>query len=294
MIQKKNSLGRGLNAILGDPETDIMSRDPGISTIGQSTKIDITQIEPNPFQPRKNFDEEALLELSKSIAAQGVIQAITVRKLNQHKYQIVSGERRFRASQLAGLTEIPVTIIVASDKEMLEKALVENIQREDLNAVEVAESYQRLIDECKYTHEALSEKVGKSRTVITNFLRLLKLPIEIQQGIIENKISTGHARALISLNDYNAQIKLYNDIIQNNLNVRSVEDSVRELNQKKDKPEKVIIKKEVSLKQQQIRDDISSRLGRNVTIKKNNDGNGNILIPFNSDEDLESILELLN
>lgn len=290
MTQKKNSLGRGLSALLGDPDTDIMTKDFGLSSYGQqSSKVSINQIEPNPFQPRKNFEEEALQELSKSIAAQGIIQAITVRKLNTDKYQIVSGERRFRAAQLAGLLEVPVTVIIASDKDMLEKALVENIQREDLNPMEIAESYQRLITECKYTHEELSDKVGKTRTVITNFLRLLRLPEEIQQGIIESKISMGHARALLGLNDTDSQIRLYHEIITENMNVRNVEDTVRNIasqRQNKENPKGV--------KDKRVGENLLTRHGRKVIIKRNDEGNGSILVPFNSDDDMNDIIRLLN
>ena len=199
---KKTGLGKGLDLILGSPETDITSRDiSGDFVAGAVAEIDINLIETNPFQPRTEFDETALRELAQSIKEQGVIQPVTVRKLGYNKYQLISGERRLRASKMAGLSKIPAFIRVANDEQMLELALIENIHRENLNAIEVAISYQRLIDECNLTQEEVSEKVGKSRSAVANFLRLLKLPPEIQLAIRDGHISMGHARALININD---------------------------------------------------------------------------------------------
>ena len=200
------ALGRGLDKILGSPETDITSKDiSGDFVAGAIAEIEINQIETNPFQPRTEFDETALRELAQSIKEQGVIQPVTVRKLGYNKYQLISGERRLRASKMAGLNKIPAFIRVANDEQMLELALIENIHRENLNAIEVAISYQRLIDECSLTQEEVSEKVGKSRSAVANFLRLLKLPPEVQLAIRDGHISMGHARALININDKEEQ-----------------------------------------------------------------------------------------
>ena len=201
------ALGRGLDKILGSPETDITSKDiSGDFVAGAIAEIDIDLIETNPFQPRTEFDETALRELAQSIKEQGVIQPVTVRKLGYNKYQLISGERRLRASKMAGLTKIPAFIRVANDEQMLELALIENIHRENLNAIEVAISYQRLIDECNLTQEEVSEKVGKSRSAVANFLRLLKLPPEVQLAIRDGHITMGHARALININDKEEQL----------------------------------------------------------------------------------------
>ncbi|MEY4659794.1 MAG: hypothetical protein RJB36_1560, partial [Bacteroidota bacterium] len=195
--KKQPALGRGLSALLQNSETDITSMNG--ATVGSVSMIDIQYIEANPFNPRTHFEKEALEELRMSILSHGIIQPLTVRKLGRDRYQLISGERRFRASQLAGLKEVPAYIRIANDQTMLEMALVENIQREDLNAIEVAISYERLIDECKLTQEQLSEKVAKSRSHIANHIRLLKLPASIQAGVRDQKISMGHARALLSI-----------------------------------------------------------------------------------------------
>ena len=222
---KKRALGRGLDALLQSPETDITSRDiSGSYVAGAIAEIDINLIEANPFQPRTEFDETALQELANSIKEQGVIQPVTVRKLGYNKYQLISGERRWRASKLAGLNKIPVFIRIANDEQMLELALIENIHRENLNAIEVAISYQRLIDECNMTQEEVSEKVGKSRSAVTNFLRLLKLPAEVQIAIRDGHISMGHARALINIDDKEQQLKLLQQIVEEEMNVRQTEE----------------------------------------------------------------------
>lgn len=218
-------MGRGLDAILGSPETDITSKDiSGNYVVGAVAEIDINLIETNPFQPRTEFDETALNELAASIKEQGVIQPVTVRKLGYNKYQLISGERRLRASKLAGLSKIPVFIRVANDEQMLELALIENIHRENLNAIEVAISYQRLIAECNMTQEEVSEKVGKSRSAVANFLRLLKLPPEVQIAIRDGHITMGHARALINIEDKEQQLKLLQKIIEDELSVRETEE----------------------------------------------------------------------
>lgn len=222
---KKRGLGRGLDAILESPETDITSRDiSGDYVAGAVAEIDINLIEANPFQPRIEFDEEALAELAQSIKEQGIIQPITVRKLGYNRYQLISGERRLRASKLAGLSKIPAFIRIANDEQMLELALIENIHRENLNAIEVAISYQRLIDECSLTQEQLSERVGKSRSAIANFLRLLKLPAEIQIALRDGHISMAHARALINVEDKESQLRILQQIIEDDLSVRQTEE----------------------------------------------------------------------
>ena len=217
MTVKKNVLGRGLSALLENANTDITSNklEGEGKVVGAVANIEISQIETNPFQPRTNFEEDALNELAASIKEHGIIQPITVRKLGYDKYQLISGERRFRASQLAGLTNVPAYIRIANDQAMLEMALVENIQREELDAIEVAISYKRLIDECDLTQEQLSQKVSKQRSTITNYLRLLKLPVEIQLAIRNGDVSMGHARALISIENEDTQLDIYNQIVLN-------------------------------------------------------------------------------
>ncbi len=229
MSTKKNALGRGLSALLENANTDITNNklEGEGKVVGAISNIEISKIEANPFQPRTNFEEDALNELASSIKEHGIIQPVTVRKLGYDKYQLISGERRFRASQLAGLTSVPAYIRIANDQAMLEMALVENIQREQLDAIEVAISYKRLIDECNLTQEQLSQKVSKQRSTITNYLRLLKLPIEIQLGIRNSDISMGHARALINIENPEKQLEIFNHIILNNLSVREAEDLAR-------------------------------------------------------------------
>ena len=222
--KKQPALGRGLSALLQNSETDITSMNG--ATVGSVSMIDIHLIEANPFNPRTHFEKEALEELRQSILTHGIIQPLTVRKLGRDRYQLISGERRFRASQLAGLTEVPAYIRIANDQTMLEMALVENIQREDLNAIEVAFSYERLIDECKLTQEQLSEKVAKSRSHIANHIRLLKLPASIQAGVRDQVITMGHARALLSITDEKEQLIAFQQIIDESLSVRAVEQLV--------------------------------------------------------------------
>jgi ParB family transcriptional regulator, chromosome partitioning protein len=242
MNNKKRALGRGLSALLENPETDITTRNGGDSNehvaskpvAGGIAEIEIAQIETNPFQPRTHFEQEALIELADSIRIHGIIQPITVRKMGYDKYQLISGERRFRASQIAGLVKVPAYVRIANDQAMLEMALLENIQREDLNAIEVALSYKRLIDECSLTQEQVSEKMSKQRSTVTNYLRLLKLPAEIQKGIVDKEISMGHARALINIDDKDRQIEIYREVVQNNLSVRQTEELVRGNSSKKE------------------------------------------------------------
>lgn len=291
---KKRGLGRGLEAILQSPDTDITSTDiSGNYVAGAIAEIELDKIEANPFQPRTDFDDMALRELSASIKAQGVIQPVTVRKSGFDKYQLISGERRLRASKLAGLSTIPVFIRVANDEQMLEMALIENIHRENLNAIEVAISYQRLIEECKLTQEQLSDQVGKSRTTITNFLRLLKLPPEVQIALRDGHISMGHARAIINLEKAEDQLVVLQKIIDNELNVRQVEALAREMNNPEPKQKKASTQVLPPVFKQQARQ-LAEKIEAKVDIKRSANGKGNIVISFNSDSEFEKILEKLN
>lgn len=289
---KRKALGRGLDSILSSPDTDITSVDiSGEFVAGAIAEIGITKIETNPFQPRTDFDEMMLRELSESIKVQGIIQPITVRKLGYDKYQIIAGERRFRASQMAGLKHVPAFIRVANDEQMLELALIENIHREDLNAIEIAISYQRLIDEIKLTQEKLSEKLGKSRSSIANFLRLLKLPPNVQIALRDGFISMGHARALINVSDVKAQEKILKAIINKGLNVRQTEDIVRQTNQPKS--ERKVVTSDIPERFKEAPAMLSTKLGTKVSLKRNNNGMGSIVISFNNDKDLDKIISLI-
>ncbi|MCK5078427.1 MAG: ParB/RepB/Spo0J family partition protein [Bacteroidales bacterium] len=293
MKTKKKALGRGLDAILQSPETDITSKDiSGNYVVGAIANIAVEKIVSNPFQPRDQFDDELLKELAASIEKQGIIQPITVRKLGYDKYQLISGERRLRASKVAGISEVPCYIRVANDEQMLEMALVENIHRKDLNAIEIAISYQRLIEECELTHEKLSERISKNRSSITNYLRLLKLPAEIQLALRDDKISMGHARALINVTDPEIQLGILKKIIARDLSVRQVEELVRNFQvlppvTKKDPVELPEFFNSTAV---ELRD----KLGTNVNIRRNNNGKGQIVISFESDQDFSRILALLD
>lgn len=295
-LNKRNALGKGLSALLESPETDITSKSnsKGESVVGSISQLSMTQIEANPFQPRTFFEEEALQELASSIKEIGLIQPVTVRKMGYDKYQLISGERRFRASQLAGLEAIPAYIRIANDQSMLEMALVENIQREELDAIEIAQAYERLIEELKLTQEQVSEKVAKKRSTISNYLRLLKLPAEIQLGIRQRKLSMGHARALVNIEDKVLQLNLFNQIISNELSVRQVEEVTRS-----SKPEN----------QSAVKSSVNTKLGKEITaelkklmqslespldIKMNNEGKGVIRIHFNTQDELNQLFRKLN
>ena len=290
---KRKALGRGLDSILSSPDTDITSEDiSGSFVAGAIAEIQVGKIETNPFQPRTDFNEMMLRELADSIKIQGIIQPITVRKMGYDKYQIIAGERRFRASQMAGVKQIPAFIRVANDEQMLELALIENIHREDLNALEIAISYQRLIDEIKLTQERLSEKIGKSRSSIANFLRLLKLPPNVQVALRDDFITMGHARALITLPNKKIQEKILKTIIDKGLNVRQTEELVRIT------ISPTLVKKKTSqsdiperFKETPAR--LSSKLGTKVNLKRNNNGEGSIVIRFKNDEDLDKIISLI-
>jgi ParB family chromosome partitioning protein len=302
MSTKRNALGRGLSALLENANTDITNNklEGEGKVVGAVANIEISKIETNPFQPRTHFETDALNELAGSIKEHGIIQPITVRKLGYDKYQLISGERRFRASQLAGLTSVPAYIRIANDQAMLEMALVENIQRENLDAIEVAISYKRLIDECSLTQEQLSQKVSKQRSTITNYLRLLKLPVEIQLAIRNGDISMGHARALISIENEDKQLDIYNQIVLNDLSVRDVEDLARGVKTEVTSrtgtsvSEKKSSKATLSVEQQNTVEDLRAVFNTKVQISKEANGKGKIVIPFKSDNDLKRILDLLD
>ncbi|MCB0770549.1 MAG: ParB/RepB/Spo0J family partition protein [Flavobacteriales bacterium] len=291
-MTKKRGLGRGLSALLDDPSTDITTTSDqpvtAIRSAGPIGTVPIAQIEPNPFQPRTHFSDEALSELAQSIKELGVIQPVTLRKVGYDRYQLISGERRFRASQLAGLREIPAYIRIANDEAMLEMALVENIQREELDAIEVAISFQRLVDEVKLTQEQLSEKVGKDRTTVTNYLRLLRLPPEIQLGLRQRTIGMGHARALISIGDPARQVGLYQQIVSSQLSVRQVEDLARSSAPKGNKGTKSASRPNKELSKQ-----LGQQIGSRVVVKQDPEGKGKIEISFKSEQELQRILGTL-
>lgn len=292
---KKGALGRGLEAILRSPDTDITSADiSGNYVAGATAELQVDQIEANPFQPRADFDETALQELAESIKNQGVVQPVTVRKTGLNKYQLISGERRLKACKLAGLDTIPAYLRVANDEQMLELALIENIHRENLNAIEIAISYQRLIDECKLTQEELSKQVGKNRSTITNFLRLLKLPPEVQVALRDGHITMGHARALINLNNDTHQLILLQQIIEDGLNVRQVEAAARRMN-KPEIADKKSRKKEIlpAYFKEKLKE-LKVNLDTEVSIRRNAKGKGTLIINFNNDEDFDQLVGKLN
>jgi ParB family chromosome partitioning protein len=303
--ERRNALGKGLSALLNDSvnvqpyqnksakKDEASTSAAEVNSLGSVNEIRLDEIEVNPYQPRTDFDELALNELADSIKLQGLIQPITVRRVNAHKYQLISGERRFRASKLAGLTQLPAYVRTANDQQMLEMALIENIQRENLNAIEVALSFQRMIEECNLKQEELGDRVSKNRSTVTNYLRLLKLPPSIQASIRDGALTMGHAKALININDPAKQLYLHQHIIQQGLSVRKVEELVREM-------QKAPVKKEgkqpepVPYQLQKIQDDLASRFSSRVTLKVGAKGNGVIEIPFLSEDDLGRILEMLD
>ncbi|HBH22240.1 MAG TPA: chromosome partitioning protein ParB [Cytophagales bacterium] len=291
---KRKALGRGLGALLEDSNSGQRGEDrinSDVNVVGSINEIHVNDIETNPYQPRTEFDKEALDELAVSIKIQGIIQPITVRKLGNNKYQLISGERRLQASKLAGLENVPAYVRVADDQQMLEMALIENIQRENLNAIEIALSYQRLITDCNLKQEELGDRVGKKRTTVNNYMRLLKLPPDIQAGIRDKKISMGHARALITIENVDTQLSIYHKIIKEDLSVRKVEDLVRNWQDKplKDKDKKTEVPYEIK----QVQDKLSSHFGTRVQVKHGKNNKGEIKIPYLSNDDLTRILEIL-
>ncbi|MBZ0326436.1 MAG: ParB/RepB/Spo0J family partition protein [Altibacter sp.] len=290
---KKQALGRGLSALLNDPSNDIKSASDknADKVVGNIVELDITTIEVNPFQPRTSFNEESLRELASSIKELGVIQPITVRKIDFNKYQLVSGERRFRASKLIGLATIPSYIRIANDQESLEMALVENIQRQDLDPIEIALSYQRLIEEIEVTQEALSDRVGKNRSTIANYLRLLKLDPIIQTGMRDGFISMGHGRALINIDDTNEQLDIYEKILTEKLSVRETEAIVRKHKSptQSEAPKKKIVPGFAS----EAKNELSHLLNSKVDVKVSASGKGQLTVAFTDKEDLQRILKLI-
>ncbi len=282
---KRNVLGRGLGALMDD--ADKMQPGAGIN------EIELSKIEANPFQPRTRFDEETLMELAESIREIGLIQPITLRKIADDKYQIIAGERRFRAAQMAGMESIPAYIRKAKDEGMLEMALVENIQREDLDAIEIAMSYQRLLEELEFTQEELSTRVGKKRSTIANYLRLLKLPAVIQKGLIDKLISMGHARAIINIEDADAQTLIYSQIIKMGLSVRRVEEIVRNLNNAETKETSTAEKHKFPKEYQNLKKQLDKIFSSKIDISMNSHGRGKIVIPFKSVSDLERIVKII-
>ncbi len=292
---KKQALGRGLSALLKDPENDIRSvSDKGADkVVGNIIELELDAIEINPFQPRSNFNEESLNELATSIRELGVIQPITVRKVDFNNYQLISGERRLRASKIAGLKTIPAYVRIADDNESLVMALVENIQRHDLDPIEIALSYQRLIDEIQLTQEQMSDRVGKKRSTIANYLRLLKLDPVIQTGIRDGFITMGHGRAIINIEDHDAQTAIYQKIVSQNLSVRDTEALVKSY-QEGLKPKSISKGKETNGLSDEGKNRIAAFFGAKVDVKVAANGKGKITIPFQSQEDFNRILQLLN
>jgi ParB family chromosome partitioning protein len=301
-MSKKKALGRGLSALLSDntPEDklDVDIQSPAAvsgTPVSGIAEIPVEEIEVNPFQPRTHFDQEALHELSESIKVHGIIQPITVRRLTNNQYQLISGERRYQASKLAGLKTIPAYIRSANDQQMLEMALIENIQRENLNAIEIALSYQRLISECSLKQDELGERVGKNRATVTNYLRLLRLPPDIQIAVRDNRLSMGHARAIINVENPDKQLYIFKKTLEDDLSVRKVEELVREMSPKKADTSSergssagAGPSREIS----QLQSKLSSHFGTRVVVKS--DGTkGEIKIPFLSVEDLNRLIDIL-
>ncbi len=297
-MKKRTGLGRGLSALLSDSSSETSNQtEDSLLPVAQNSGIDLIDlnfIETNPYQPRTHFDQEALKELSESIRIQGIIQPITLRQLSENQYQLISGERRLQASKLAGLSHVPAYIRKANDQQMLEMALIENIQRENLNALEIALSYQRLLAECNLKQEELGDRVGKKRATVNNYLRLLKLPPEIQAGIRDALVSMGHARALVNVEFVEDQLFIYNKIIREQWSVRQVEEAVRKLSE--ETPDKKVNQPETeseSAALSSVRQKLAGHFGTKVQIKAGKDDKGEIRIPFVSTDDLNRILDLL-
>jgi len=286
---RKEEMGAGIQALLGSISDELDDK----QLLNSVADIPVEQIEENPFQPRLEFDEEKLAELAASIAVHGVVQPITVRYMGKDRFQLISGERRLRASKLAGLEQIPAYIRTANDQTLLEMALIENIQREDLNPLEIAITYQRLIDECSLIHDDLAKRVGKDRSSVTNYLRLLKLPPEIQQGLKTKQISMGHARALINAGTIDRQLAIYHAIVEKGLSVRQVEMMVSGQPTNKQPGKETKIAPHLPLHIRKIQEELESHFGAKINFKRNSKGKGQIVIPFSSDKDLNRILELI-
>lgn len=289
-MAKKNALGRGLGALI-EGANDMGNVPRSSASI---IEIDIADIEANPWQPRTSFDDEKLNELATSIKEIGMVVPLTLREMNHGRYQIIAGERRFRASKIAGLERVPAYVRTADDESMLEMALVENIQREDLDPIEIAISYQRLIEECHLTQENMSDRVGKKRSTISNYLRLLRLPAEIQLGLREKEISMGHARALVNIDDPALQIEFYEKIVKNDYSVRKVEQEVKKINE--GNRENNVNSKKSSLSEDYVtlEQQLSDLFRTNIQFTRSKAGKGKIVIPFRSDDELEKIINILD
>ena len=297
-MSKKKEVGKGIRALLSNIEKTNVPEEKksSIRKLNEhAAMVPVDSIETNPYQPRQEFDADELMDLAKSIKTFGLIQPVTLRSMGDGKFQLIAGERRLRASKIAGKKEVPAYIRVANDQEMLEMALVENIQRSNLNALEVAISYQRLMDECQLTHEALSKRIGKNRSTITNYVRLLKLPPNIQSAIKEEKLSMGHARSIAGIENPFIQQQVFNDIINKGLSVRATENLIKSFSQKKSEASgSEIIISDLPREVLDLRDRISDLVGTRVDIKRNNKGKGQIVIKFRSDAEFNSIIDRLD
>lgn len=287
MAIKRNALGRGLDSLISMDDV----QPSGSSAINE---IAIDLIKPNPDQPRINFDEEALEELATSIRELGIIQPLTLRSAEAGTYMIISGERRYRAAKLAGLDTVPAYVRTANDSELTEMALIENIQREDLNAIEIALTFRKLIDQYNLTQERLSERIGKKRATIANFLRLLKLPAEVQLGLRDKAVDMGHARALLSVEKPTMQLKLYNEILKKGLSVRQVEQRAKEMNEEGSTEPKAPAKKVKNADYDVLKQHLSKSFGVAVSFACNKDGKGKISFPFKNEEELERIIRIFD
>lgn len=296
---KKEALGKGIRSLLQNIDTDLKQTTSalGEQVVAQATgieRIPLDQIEVNPKQPRRDFDEKALQELSMSISLHDVIQPITVTKVGPKKYQLIAGERRLRASRMAGLKDIPTYIRQANDQELLELALLENLQRENLNAIEIGLSYKRLMDECVLTQEQVADRMGKERSTVTNYIRLLKLPPDIQVAVRNGQLSMGHARALIAVENVEKQLFIFNEIMQNGLSVRQTEELVRKTSHIDKGNVKKAAKVSLPPAYQKIEDNLASHFSTKVKLDRNKNGKGSVTIEFYSDEELDSILEKID
>jgi ParB family chromosome partitioning protein len=285
-MTKKNALGRGLGALIDGVEKEVLEK-----KVEANLQIPLDAIDANPHQPRTRFDEDSLKELASSIRQLGIVQPLTVREIPGGRYQLIAGERRLRAAKLAGITHVPAYVRTADDQAMLELALVENIQREDLDAVEVAISYQRLIEECRLTQEQLSERVGKQRSTVANYLRLLRLPAEIQLGIRNRQMTMGHARTLISIDDPKSQIDVYYKVIDEDLSVRQTEELVRHIQSGPLRdPQKADRKQKLNDDFRQLADHLQTIFSTDVSFRINEKGKGKIVIQFENNDEMERIL----
>ena len=294
---KKQALGKGIRALLSNIDEEL-NGSPGVPAVTGATsgilRISIENIAVNPKQPRRDFDETALQELSESIKLHDIIQPVTVVKLANGKYQLISGERRWRASKLAGLKDIPAYIRTADDQQMLELALLENLQRENLNAMEIAMSYRRLMDECDMTQEQVAERMNKERSTVTNYLRLLKLPPDIQKAVRDGELSMGHARAIIGLDQVDQQLYAYREVREKGLSVRQVEALVKGLSEEKTQREGGKVKARLAPAYKRIEDNMASHFSTKVRLDRKQNGRGAVMIEFYSDEDLERIMEKMS